>query len=136
MTGSYVTVEIRGVKYVLDSSVETVKVLSSNATFIASHAAQSLVDTSTGSDYVVTTGKTFTALGCFVTRALGTITYLFYSGDSADATTSLKNTLVVNGTASSDEQEYPLKFTVAASKYLTVDPDSTGVTVIVIGFES
>jgi len=83
-------------------------------------AAQSMEDTSTATDYVVTSGKTFHAVEmvCFAIDAASG-SFVLYSGDTADAKTAR-----VGGTKYLtiwNDNHIPLNFTIASGKYLTID---------------
>jgi uncharacterized protein YaaW (UPF0174 family) len=134
MAGVLVKIEVGGVTYILDSATDVMKILSHSV--LDDSIANSMVLTSSNADYQVTAGKTFNALGIII--EVGTVagTMTIYQGDTADAVTVAKLTIGAAGTAY--RIVIPLAFTIAASKFVTVQSTASGVqsNVILIGYEA
>ena len=133
MTGTYVTIEVLGVKYILDTAVETIKILEDLN--VSATTPQSFTDQSTGADYQVPVGKTFKCLGVLWGDMATAGSVLIYQGDTADAITLLKATI---GTAAGNQpKQLPASFTIAAQKYVTHDASAANVCadMILVGIE-
>lgn len=138
MTGTYLTLEGCGIKYLLDTSVETLKIL--RGVNVSSTTAKSVLDNSTNAVYTVTAGKTFKALYAYFISYDAVGTMAIYQGDSADAITLAKGAVNSGAIASIATlfSQAPLGFTVAATKYITLDNSVNGgfIDFYIIGFES
>lgn len=126
MAGSYISLSIGGVKYIVDTSVETVKFLVSGSAWSGgTHEAQSFLDANTNADYQVPVGKTLTIIGIifFGNGVSGTTT--LYQADTADATTTSKLTIATS--TLTYPYEFPVDIDIAAQKYVTADPSAANV---------
>ncbi len=111
---------------------ETLIVLYQN--FATSTVPQSMLNQADATDYVVTAGKTFKAIGAIIGQTTS-YDHLFYQGDTADATTLFK--YYASRFIASLVMEFAMDFTIAAGKYLTCDPTNSATSsVLVIGVES
>ena len=84
MAGSLVSIEVGGLKYILDTATETLLFLSIPAYTTATHTLHKANNT----NYQVTTGKTFKCLGALVSGGTVAVAPRLLYADNADGTTN------------------------------------------------
>ena len=83
MAGTLISIDAAGIKYLLDSSTDTPKLLTMPAALTTTGLSLEVA----GVDYTVTAGKTFYMLGYLITSSANGYTLSIYQSTAADGTT-------------------------------------------------